>query len=136
MCFQKLKKYSSFFSDYYFTNLLWADGQTVSVTWMDRAQTMNIVMLCKASSGDCNEVTSSYTIVFDRHLKREIERFTFLKKSLTLTIYWGEAKRAEDEIYTMYRLKTLLGCRICCFFDLRFKNIPGDLCSRNSLTYH
>ena len=77
MCFQKLKKYSSFFSDYYFTNLVWADGQTVSVTWMDRAQTMNIVMLCKASNGDCNEVTSSYTKVFDRHLKREIERCTF-----------------------------------------------------------
>ena len=53
----KLTTYSFLCSDYYFTNLVWADNQTVSVTWMDRAQTMNIVMLCKAANGNCIEVT-------------------------------------------------------------------------------
>ncbi|CAB4043211.1 Inactive dipeptidyl peptidase 10, partial [Paramuricea clavata] len=41
--------------DYYFTNLVWANGQTVSVTWMNREQTTSVVMLCKADSGDCIE---------------------------------------------------------------------------------
>ena len=41
------------FSDYYFTNLVWADEETVSVTWMDRAQTTSIVTLCKARDGHC-----------------------------------------------------------------------------------
>jgi hypothetical protein len=54
--------YSSFSSDYYFSNLVWANGQTVSVTWMNREQTTGVVMLCKADSGDCIEVQHALSI--------------------------------------------------------------------------
>lgn len=85
-----------FCSDYYFTNLVWADNHNISVTWMDRAQTTSVVMLCNAARGTCIEVR--FTVDKRKYLSlyfRVFLVFIFVELSIGFSEWLGKSKCKE-----------------------------------------